>query len=73
MPDLRPCKFKHQTNHNGVFGISKEKEGLFHQWGNDYEECSIQGFVPFVVGVVEDKLSGKVYRVNVETIQFLDK
>lgn len=74
MPELRVCKFKIMISDGAGRLVSSEwYQGKFHQWGSSFDECSIQGFVPSTVGIVEDDTDGHVYEVRPCDIRFTDK
>ncbi len=66
---MRKCKFN--LNY-----ISKEdfdktwEEGLFHQWGSDYEEFE-SGPGNYSIAIVENS-EGKVHTVTPDCVVFLD-
>ena len=53
----------------GCFQPNYETEGLFHQWGNSYEEFE-SGPGNFTVGIVET-LDGKIHDVLPTNLKFV--
>ncbi|MDO5061878.1 MAG: hypothetical protein Q4D77_01770 [Peptostreptococcaceae bacterium] len=65
---LRPCKFKEFNRYDKTL---TDGEGMFHQWGVDYENCE-GNTGNYSVGIVE-KADGTVVLIPAEWIQFTVK
>lgn len=77
---MRKCKFntpEYKRVYNNAGGYSHTdvidhwREGVFHQWGSDYEEFET-GPGNHTIGIVETG-DGAVHMANPENIVFLDK
>jgi hypothetical protein len=68
---MRKCKFIKMTKGSDGQWELTEFEGIFHQWGCNYEEFE-KGAGNYTVGIVETS-DGKIHMPMADDITFLDK
>jgi len=71
---LRKCKFlTYILDPSGTgASIQVEKNGLFHEWGSDYEEFD-DGAGNYSVGIVEEEETGQVFTPYAHHVKFVTK
>lgn len=68
---MRNCLFRYWCTVERRF-IASPIPGVFHQWGSEATEVG-DTIAAYTVGIVEDKETGHVYKVEVSEIQFIDE
>lgn len=68
LENIRRCTFKMTVNQDGR-AVLVSKDGLFHKWGDDFEENGDETLIPVSIAIIEDD-DGKVHSVCPSHVEF---